>query len=324
MADAKIKLENGATVTVSGSAEEIARIVSLYNVSPQAGSTSAGSPRQPSVPKTHRSDEERQDLDLSSILNTINDCEEAVAIEEKVLNQLSVVNRILMCLYINDKYFDSEPKLTTGDISKILGQLGIPVATPNVSITISRKGKGYVMTDSVRTKGAVVRYAINRRGRQYFEDVLSDKVSAPDRRVLNRPSKAERSKPSKSTDSSGSGDNKAKTKSYKPKYNAELDLLGLKEFIDRYVLNNNSEYVVAFVKYLRGDLQLDLVDGSDIYTCFVELKKQVKLPGSFVNTLKNAQNRDHLIGYEGGFTNVTLTPKGENIFNHDIAMRKDD
>lgn len=322
MAEATIKLENGTTITVSGSAEEIARVAMLYGGTSKSVAKPARNAQSRATEQTKPADKPEGEVDLSLIANTINDCDESEALEEHVLDDADTVNKVVMCLYVNDKYFNSKPALTTGEISKILSQLGISVSTSSVSLAISRKAKSFVMQDSVPKKGAIIRYWINRRGKQYFEEVLSGNKVATQKATPRKP----RSKPvgTKNTDaekSTASAPKGNKSWTYKPKYNATLDLHGLDEFSARYQAGNNSEHVVVFLKFLTDQIHLDTVSGDDIHTCFSEQKSKIKLPGSFINTLRNAQNRDHLITYEKGFTNIALTPKGENLFNHELAKR---
>ncbi|XAT60638.1 hypothetical protein GN278_07325 [Rhodobacteraceae bacterium Araon29] len=323
MADATIKLENGTTITVSGSAEEIARVAMLYGGGSKPATKSPRNNQQNSDKQTKAADELHEGVDLSQIANTINDCEESEALEEHVLDSNDAVNKVMMCLYINDKYFDSNPALTTGDISKILSQLGIPVSTSGVSLAISRKATRYVMKDNVTKKGAIIRYSINRPGKKYFEDVLSGKkVMLAKAKPRKQPSKAAETKTTNSVKGATPVPKGKRSTAYKPKYNATLDLHGLSKFAATYKSNNNSEHLVVFLKFLADEANIEAISGDDIYTCFTELKSMIKLPGSFMDTLRNAQNRDHLIAYERGFTDMTLTPKGENLFNHDIVKRE--
>ncbi len=336
MAEAKIKLPNGTEVAITGSPEEIAKVVSLYSDtdSPRAASVHSRPHRRDEAPTGDSGDVENPPvIDLASIINTIKDCNDAELIEHKVLDNSDVVNRILMCLYINDKYFGSKPPMTTGDVSKILKQLGVPVSTANVSSTISRKASSFVMYDGVRTKGAVIRYSINRRGLQHFEDLLNglERTVLPSARKASVTGKKIADSKKVVAQNTGAHTDilakpKAKAKKadsgYKSKFNNQLDLLGLEDFLSPMNLKNNTEYLVAFCKFLRENAGIEVINGDDIFTCFSELKSIIKIPGSFMNTLRNAQNRDHVIAYDRGFLNVVLTPKGENIFNHDIAKRQ--
>jgi len=329
MADATIKLANGTDITISGTAEEIAKIMGLYN---QAPSRPAAHQTNNKKSKTSSSSANSQkpkpndvgEIDLAAIINTIKDCAEAEIIETKILDNPDTMNLALMCLYINEQHFNSSPAMTTGDISRILKQLGVPVATPTISNTISRKAKSYIMYDGVRTKGAVIRYSLNRRGVQYFEGLLEGKTTpAVKASTTTRPKRSPASAKPKAQVATKSAAPKPKKAvgGYKPKYNPKLDLLGLKEFIQKLTLKNNSEYLVAFHQFLTDESNLTVIDGDDIYTCFSEMKAEVKMPGSFMNTLRNAQNRDHLISYDSGFTNLTMHAKGSNLYHHDIVKR---
>lgn len=319
MAEATIKLENGTTITVSGSAEEIARVAMLYGGGSQSATKPASSSRQNADKQAKAADELLDGVDVSLIANKINDCEESEALEEHVLDAADAVNKVVMCLYINDKYFDSKPALTTGDISKTLSQLGISISTSRVSLAISRKANSYVMKDNVTKKGAIIRYWINRRGKQYFEEVLSgSKVVSAKGGPRKQRAKSDTSKKTGVVPATKG----KRSVAYKPKYNAVLDLHGLDEFASTFNSKNNSEHLVVFLKFLTDEANIETISGDDIHTCFTELKSKIKLPGSFMDTLRNAQNRDHLIAYERGFTNITLTPKGENLFNHEIAKRE--
>jgi hypothetical protein len=329
MAEAKIKLPNGTEVAITGSPEEIARVVSLYNetadTEPVRKRSKAAPLRAGETAPEQAADSGQSEIDLASILNTINDCDESEAIEQHVLDEPDVVNRVLMCLYINEKYFNSSPPMTTGEISQILKQLGVPVTTPNVSLAISRKANSYVMYDGVRKKGAIVRYSLNRRGMQYFQEVLGGSKKTVATRA-KKPATAKKAKsvltPKKEPTNKKSPASKKKDAGYKPKFNKQLDLHGLKDFVGRYDLKNNSDYLITFCKFLKETAGIDPVNGDDVFTCFSDLKSIIKIPGSFMNTLRNAQNRDHFITYDRGFVNLALTPRGENHFNHEIAKRK--
>ncbi|WP_411819539.1 hypothetical protein ABFZ85_12140 [Hyphococcus formosus] len=172
MPSAEITLKDGTNITINGSTEEVARILSLYKSAGSQTKKRSVSPNKKQDCSTKSSESPNQEIDLAAMANIIRDCDQAEVFEAKILDQQDVVNRILMCLYVNKKYFSDHPPMTTGEISKLLKQLGIPVATANVSTAISRKAKAFVMTDAVRTKGAIIRYELNRRGMQHFEEII--------------------------------------------------------------------------------------------------------------------------------------------------------
>jgi hypothetical protein len=65
--------------------------------------------------------------------------------------------------------------LSSGEITKITTDLGVPISTPNASNTLSGTAAKYVMGDRVRKRGQAVRYRLSRRGVQYMKGVISGK-----------------------------------------------------------------------------------------------------------------------------------------------------
>ncbi|MBA7664106.1 hypothetical protein ES703_72157 [subsurface metagenome] len=109
---------------------------------------------------------------MIEIVNHIKDCDEANLIEEKILDRPGQVNRVLLPLYIANKYIKDKVSLTTGSIYKVLKELGINIAQPNISSVIHNTASRYVMGDKPTKKGSVVRFKINRRGIKYISEVL--------------------------------------------------------------------------------------------------------------------------------------------------------
>jgi len=103
----------------------------------------------------------------------VKNCDEAESIENKILDKASQVNRTLLPLYIVHEHMDNAVALTSGDINKITTDLGIPIATPNASRTLSGTASRYVIGDQVRTKGQPVRYKLSHRGIQYIKSVIT-------------------------------------------------------------------------------------------------------------------------------------------------------
>ena len=186
MAVAKVELPNGAKVEIDGTIGEIAQFMQFYTgqAAPPASGEEVPPPRTfaPSKPRRRvavrtaaaraEGDEEGATVDVARIAEIIKDCDEAEVIEEKILNQRNVLNRVLLPLWITAKHIDENLGLTSGDASKVTDQLGVKVSVPSASKTLSDQAKAYVTADSVRKKGAVVRYRLNRRGHQYFEGLL--------------------------------------------------------------------------------------------------------------------------------------------------------
>jgi hypothetical protein len=171
MAKSKIKLMNGEEVNIEGSPEEIVRIISLYS----GQNNSVNVKEVKNIVKTDNVKNTDMDVDqVLDIVNTIKECDESDSIEKSILDRSSLVDRIILPLYIANKYLKTGTSLTTGEISKILIELGISIAIPNVSNTIAGSAKSYVMGDKTRKRGQSVKYRISRRGITYLESVLND------------------------------------------------------------------------------------------------------------------------------------------------------
>jgi len=176
MAKATLSLSNGTSVVIEGTPEEVHHLLTLYGGdSQQPAETSRRNTHKRAVKKkTTRTETPANDrANLSDIVNLIKTCDEAEIIEEQVLDRTSQVNRILLPLYVVHEYLDNGFGLTSGDVSKITTDLGIPVSVSNASTTLSGTALRYVVGDSVRKRGRPVRYKLHRRGVQYIKSVLS-------------------------------------------------------------------------------------------------------------------------------------------------------
>ena len=80
-----------------------------------------------------------------------------------------------MPIYICNKYIDQKQTLTSGDIFKVLGDLGVKIFRQNVVNTLSGSASKYVIGDKVRKKGQAVHYKLSRRGEKYLEAVIENK-----------------------------------------------------------------------------------------------------------------------------------------------------
>ncbi|MFN0219778.1 MAG: hypothetical protein ACKVP4_13300 [Hyphomicrobium sp.] len=171
MPKANITLPNGTTIEIDGTVEEVQTLTAIYSAQAAKGTVpvrSAGAGYTPPL----QADEEDAEPDIAQIVSVIRDCDEAEIIERRVLDGRSVPNRVLLPLYILNKYLPNTMGLTSGDIEKITDQLGVKVAISSASTNLSGAVKSYVTGDAVRKKGAPVRYKLNRRGVQYFEELL--------------------------------------------------------------------------------------------------------------------------------------------------------
>lgn len=187
MPKASIKLPDGTTVQIEGSPEEVAKLLKLYsgatsnkdNSSPSSGNETK---RKPVTQKQKAAGSKKADSDaspdLSTIIEHIKNCDQAESIENNVLDKTGQVNRILLPLFIVHEHLNNAYGLTSGEVSQITTDLGIPVQQPNASRTLSGTASKYVIGNKVRKKGQAVRYKLSRRGIQYFKNVLSGETDA--------------------------------------------------------------------------------------------------------------------------------------------------
>jgi len=171
MAKASFTLPNGTVVQVEGTTEEIQRLLEFYG----GKSTRPGEikPARRAARKNKvASATESSEVDFARIVNLAKDCDEADKIETKILDRSSQVDRTLLPLYIVYEYLGNAFGLTSGEITKVTTDLGIPISQPNASSTLSGTASRYVIGDKVKKKGQPVRYKLSRRGVKYIKAVL--------------------------------------------------------------------------------------------------------------------------------------------------------
>lgn len=177
MPEAHISLANGTEVTVKGSPEEIHRLLELYGGTTPGASREVRSRKVSARPTPSRlKDEAEAAPDLMKIVNMIKTCDESDLIEREILDKSGQVERVLLPLFICNKYLSEEPALTSGDISRITKELGVPIRIPNVSTTLSKAASKYVIADQVRRKGTPIKYKLSRKGIAYVESLLQPTV----------------------------------------------------------------------------------------------------------------------------------------------------
>jgi len=187
MAKAALTLPNGTVVQVEGTVEEVQSLLAHYGgvgaavgTPPSRKRTGNHTPRrsgskrrQPRAPK-----DSDPTPDLAEIVNLTKTCDEAEQIETQILDRTGTVDRTLLPLYLVHKYLDGVWGLTSGEISKVTMDLGVPVSQPNASTALSGTASKYVIGDKVRKKGQAVRYKLARRGIKYIEAVITGKSDA--------------------------------------------------------------------------------------------------------------------------------------------------
>jgi len=177
MAKASLKLPNGTDVQIEGTTEEVSALLAFYGgvapgKSPETPSA-APKPRRPKKTTTSESKQADGAPDIAKIVAHVKECDDAGAIEEKILDRSSQVDRTLLPLYIVHEHLNNSFGLSSGDISAVTTELSVPVSTANASRTLSGTASRYVIGDSVRRRGQAVRYKLSRRGLKYMESVIS-------------------------------------------------------------------------------------------------------------------------------------------------------
>jgi hypothetical protein len=171
MIKSTIKLENGTLITVEGSVEDVAKLMSIYgkpSVSSIAMVSDDFSPAKKEPPSV-----KEDKIETINLVNATKDADDYTEIEKNILDKASQVDRVLLPIFIAERKFGADISLTSNDIYKYLKEFGINMALPNVSKTLSGPAKNYVMGNSVRKKGAATSYRISRKGKQYIDQILS-------------------------------------------------------------------------------------------------------------------------------------------------------
>jgi len=183
MAKALITLANGTAINIEGTTEEIKHLLDYYGgqyltMKPQEGvhpTPKSVSREKASTTKIPAPKDTGAAVPLAEIVNLVKNCDDADKIETQILDRTSQVNRTLLPMFIVSKHMHNAYGLTTGEISKVTSDLGIPVQTANVSHALSGSAARYVMGDRVRKQGQPVRYKLSRRGVKYLHAVIEGK-----------------------------------------------------------------------------------------------------------------------------------------------------
>jgi hypothetical protein len=184
MARASFTLQNGTTVAVEGTVEEIHKLMEFY------GGSVSKTPKKldikrPSQPDTTTKKDGPKEFDLMEIVNTIKSCEQAEDIESYILDKTNEANRVLLPLFIVYEYFDNSFGLTTSEISKVTVELGVKVSRQNSLRALKFSGKAYIIKS-----GNPPRYTLNRRGIAFMRSLLS---GANEEDTMNKNNKSNKS-----------------------------------------------------------------------------------------------------------------------------------
>lgn len=172
MAKASMTLPDGTTVIIEGSPDEITKIIATRQTTQSELKEKPERKRRTKKQVTVASDD---GVDLPELVNQAKSSGDFELIETNILDRTSLVDRILLPLYVAAKHISEHTNLTSGEISKFLSQLGVNIAQPNVAKTLSSTALKYVIGDKIRKKGQAVRYRLSRRGMQYLSAVIKGK-----------------------------------------------------------------------------------------------------------------------------------------------------
>jgi hypothetical protein len=175
VAKASMSLPSGATVTIEGTSEEVARILEI-NGGATSSVNSRGDQKSEPAAASKRADEPGTRPSVAEIVNLIKSCDAAERIEAAILDKSSQLDRTLLPLYTVREHFPDASGVTTGEISAITTDLGSPVSAPNVSHTIRGAASKYVIVDISGPQDGPARYKINRRGVAYMKALLGHPV----------------------------------------------------------------------------------------------------------------------------------------------------
>jgi len=169
MPKAKVELPDGTVITIEGTQEEVQDLLKFC----QSKRRDIPQKRLASSEKQKETSNKKEGVDYSKIVNLVKNVDEAEAIEKNILDRTSQVDRTLLPLYIVYEFMENAIDLTSGDISKVTTDLGIPIAIANASRTLSGTASKYVVGNQVRKRGRTIRYKLSHRGVKYMKSVIS-------------------------------------------------------------------------------------------------------------------------------------------------------
>ena len=181
MVKAVINLPNGTEITIDGTTEEVQSLLDHYGNQesdrlPEVGKTKKQFAKKKATKKAPKKSTDNS-VNVAEIVNLVKNCDEAEAVELQILDRASQVDRVLLSLYIVHEHLDNSFGLSSGDISLITRDLGVPVSQPNASRTLTGTASKYVMADGVRKRGTKLTYKLSRRGVTYMKGVISGAAS---------------------------------------------------------------------------------------------------------------------------------------------------
>jgi hypothetical protein len=168
MPKAEVVLPDGTRVSIEGEEAQVRRLLEFYQ--PRQSKRA-----QPAARKDSQVANENPSPNLAEIVRLVKECPESDAIDARILDRTSQVDRILLPLYIAHEHLGNAFGLTSGEISKVTRELGVPVSLSNTSTALGGIAKAYVIGDKIKKRGVATRYTLSRKGLQYLREVLNGK-----------------------------------------------------------------------------------------------------------------------------------------------------
>ena len=113
-------------------------------------------------------------VDVARLANQFKGSENYRTLAALVLDQPDLLNRVIVALAIYRQVYGDASGITSGEIAQLYIQLGVKIGVPHISTTLSGKAKQFVMSDSVRKKGVIMRYRLSHHGLQKAKELGSE------------------------------------------------------------------------------------------------------------------------------------------------------
>lgn len=111
-----------------------------------------------------------------------------------------------------------------------------------------------------------------------------------------------------------------KRSDFTPVFNRNLDTSKLSAFYNQFDTKNHPEKVLVFAHFLKDELHIEPITGSDIFTCYVALKSETKAPKAFAQALRDAAGKLHLIEVRS-WEDIVIPIAGTNYFHHSLKRK---
>lgn len=115
-----------------------------------------------------------KDDQVGELVKVLKNSESYDVFSERILEKASLVDRVILPLYIVKNDFNNSFSLSSNDIYKVLKELGVSIALPNISKTLKKSANKYIIPDKMTKKGQSTAYKISLTGEKYIKEILAD------------------------------------------------------------------------------------------------------------------------------------------------------